>query len=769
MKRFVTLFLAVVMGALPVSGSFGLVMAAPAKAELKATVVSASAPLTLRAGEFGEMEVVVQNAGTAVWSNAGENAVNLGTIRPMDHAGKFAHASWLGTNRPATMQEETVNPGETAHFKFSVMAAGHGKIIDYFDVVMERVGWFGLTIPLTVDVQPASWQGVFVSQSIGELELKTQETATVTVKVRNTGDVAWSQDGAAAVKIGTAGPLDRASNLYHPSWLSKNRVGVASDSVAPGTEGEFVFTIQAPTKTGVFQESFGLVAEITAWMPVRFNLTVRVVPAIWAAEFVGQSANNISLSPGDTAELWAEYKNTGNTTWLGDGMNAVKLGTTQGSRLTSVFKSELWLSDNRVAAVQPAEVKPGEVGRFSFVIKAPNKIGVYKEYFRPVVEWTTWLPGEIYWDISVEEELVLKDPIRVGITSTTDSITIQGDNFVVRQGTDRTMIKKVPGGSVEVSATKNGFELDNEEVNDYLRFVPLNKSLLKVKTAGIGATYNTFRGIVEVRRSSLSGNVWVVNTLELEDYLKGIAEVPEGWPVEAQKAQMVAARTYAATKLKAPVADIFDIYDDTRDQVYYGYNYESSRPNLSAAAVSTQGMIIKYNGQPISAYYFSDSGGYTANVEEVWSQTIPYLRAVSDPYAKPIEWSVTLTQEYLQGRFDEALGIEPGEDEIVDMEVSAKYTSGRVKTVLATLGSGKKVSLSSKSFDYLTNNNDIKSMLFEIEPTGSKSSPDFVFTGKGWGHGVGLAQWGARNMAVQGKTYQDILTYYYTGVAIGPR
>jgi len=251
--------------------------------------------------------------------------------------------------------------------------------------------------------------------------------------------------------------------------------------------------------------------------------------------------------------------------------------------------------------------------------------------------------------------------------------------------------------------------------------------------------------------------------------MKGIAEVPEGWPAEAQRAQMVAARTYAVRKLTAPVADIFDMYDDTRDQVYYGYDYESSRPSLSAAADATRGVIIKYNGQPISAYFFSDSGGYTENVEDIWSQTIPYLRAVVDPYAKPIEWTATLTQDYLQGRFDSALGITPNSDIILNIVVTERYTSGSAKTILFTLQSGKTVPLTLKSFDYLTNNNDIKSMKFDVVATGDPSRPDFIFTGKGWGHGVGMPQWGAKNMALQGRSYQDILTYYYTGVTLGTR
>ncbi|MFA5010110.1 MAG: SpoIID/LytB domain-containing protein [Patescibacteria group bacterium] len=765
MKKLMTASL--VVGILGLT-HWGVGLAYAQTSGLKAEVVSTNSPLTLKAGTTEEVIIAVKNTGTRTWTNTGETSVNLGTTKPRDRKSSMATASWLDTNRPVTMQETTVAPNEVAHFQFPIVAAGSGKMTERFDVVMERVGWMGLEIPIVVNVQPAAWQGALVSQSVSSIELKARETATVTVRVKNTGDVNWSKSGATAVKVGTY--RDRSSALYHASWLSRNRVTTAGSDIALGAEGEFSFTIQAPATVGTIREEFRLVAEGITWMSVGFNLTVKVVPAVWSAQYVGQSSDNVSMSPGDSLNVWVDFKNTGNTTWRGEGETGVKLGTARLLDRVSSFKADGWLSPNRVTYVTPSEVKPGEVGRFSFSLQAPNKIGNYREYFKPVAERIAWLPGEMYWDIAVEEELVLKDPIRVGLTSTTDSITVQGDSFVIRRGSDKGLVRKVQGGSATAVAFSGGYNLNTgEQVNDYLRFIPLNQSLLTVQTGGIGSSYNTFRGIIEVRRSSLSGNVWVVNTLELEDYMKGIAEVPEGWPTEAQKAQMVAARTYAARKLGAPVADIFDLYDDTRDQVYYGYDYESSRPSLVAAAEATRGVIIKYGGQPISAYYFSDSGGYTANVEDVWSQTIPYLRAVPDPYAKPIEWTATLTQDYLQGRFDEALGIQPNTDVITNIQVTERFESSRIKTVLVTLQSGKTVPLTSKSFDYLTNNNDIKSMKFDVQPTGDLARPDFIFSGQGWGHGVGMAQWGAKNMALQGKTYQEILTYYYTGVTIGSR
>jgi len=760
--------------------AMGLLIAMPAgpvEAQangLKAELVSSNSPIGVKAGLAGEFTAAVKNVGTVTWTNAGANPVLLGTIRLRDHKSRLAHSTWVGDNRPATMQEATVASGEVAHFQFLATAGGNGKVTEYFSLVMERVGWFTLTIPLTINVQPAVFKGELTSQSVASLELKTQETAEVVVKFRNTGDVAWQNNGASAVKLATIKPFDRASVLYYSTWLSRNRVAVASVAVEPGSEGEFKFTIQAPNRTGSFKEEFGLVAEWIGWLPVNVTLNVKVVPARWEAQFVDQSPDVISMAPGDTVSLWAGFRNTGNTVWKGEGVNAVKLGTAKTLDRASVFRDPSWLSSNRLAAVQPLEVQPGETGRFNFTVKAPDKIGKYREYFRPVVEGIAWLPGEIYWEIAVEEELVLKDPLRVGITSTTDAITVQGDNFVIRRGSDKGLVKKIPGGSVVVTAFNGGYGLNTgEQVNDYLRFVPLNHTLLTVQTSGVNSSYDTFRGIIEIRRSSLSGNVWVVDSLELEDYLKGVAEVPDGWPAEAQKAQMVAARTFAVKKRLAPRADIFDIYDDTRDQVYYGYDYEVARPNLAAAADATRGIIIKYNGEPISAYYFSDSGGYTENVENVWgkgnpAQAIPYLKAVSDPYAKPIVWTATLTQDYLQTRFDDALGVSAGTDPIMSIVATEQFVSGRVKTVVFTLQSGKVVALPFYSFDYLTNNNDVKSMKFSVQPTGDLTRPDFVFTGSGWGHGVGMAQWGAKNMALQGKTFSEILTYYYTGVTIGP-
>jgi len=743
-----------------------------------AEVISSDSSKSAKSGDTVNFVLNIKNVGIQTWSNSGPNAVKLGTIQPRDHAGAFYHSSWLKQDRAATMAEATVAPGEIGRFEFSATAAGNGgKVTEHFGLVAERIAWFeGVDIPLTINVQPAVYKASYIQQSDTVLVLKAGEVVDVSVTFQNLGDVDWLTDGATAVKIGTAGPNDRLSDFHHSSWLSDNRLTSVSNTVSPEGEGIFNFTLQAPQKVGNYREVFGLVAESITWFDVSFDLNIEVVPAIYQSELVNRSDINVSVAPDDTVELWAEYRNTGNTVWSSMGKNAVKLGTANPLDRVSSFRGDAWVSENRTVAISPSAVGPGEIARFTFSIKAPDEIGSYQESFRPVVELTTWLSDEdLHWNISVEEELILMDALRVGITSTTANITVQGANFVVRRGTDKGLVRKFKNQSVTISPISFGYGLNTgEQVKDYLRIIPLNDSVLTVQTSGIGSTYNTFRGIIEVRRSSYSGNVWVVNILELEDYMRGVAEVPDSWPTEAQKAQMVAARTFAASKRIAPRADIFDMYDDTRDQVYYGYNYEIKKPNLAAAAVATAGIAIKYQGQPIKAYFFSDSGGHTENVENVWGKgnpasAIAYLKGVEDPYAKPIDWQFTLTQDYLLDRFDHTLGIAATTSNIIDkIEVTEKFASGRAKTIVFTMRDGQQVSVPFYTFDYLTSNNEIRSMKFDVQTVGYVDSPDFQFTGQGWGHGVGMAQWGARNMADAGFKYDDILKYYYTDVVVGP-
>ncbi|PIN80247.1 hypothetical protein COV11_04320, partial [Candidatus Woesearchaeota archaeon CG10_big_fil_rev_8_21_14_0_10_30_7] len=113
--------------------------------------------------------------------------------------------------------------------------------------------------------------------------------------------------------------------------------------------------------------------------------------------------------------------------------------------------------------------------------------------------------------------------------------------MVVRRGDSRGLVERIAGNQmVVVTAISGGYSVNingsARSVDDYLRFIPLKDSIITVNNNGVSSSYNRFRGIITVRRSSYSGNVWVVNELELEDYLRGLAEVPDSWPMEARKA-----------------------------------------------------------------------------------------------------------------------------------------------------------------------------------------------------------------------------------------
>jgi stage II sporulation protein D len=151
-----------------------------------------------------------------------------------------------------------------------------------------------------------------------------------------------------------------------------------------------------------------------------------------------------------------------------------------------------------------------------------------------------------------------------------------------------------------------------------------------VELIGKGA----YRGALEVRPSSVPGRLNAINAVEIEDYLKGVVpkESPASWPIEALKAQAVAARSYAiATPVKG---NGFDQYDDTRSQLYAGVSAEATRTNQAVDATRSQ--VVLYNGKVAQTFFFSTSGGHTENNEHsslgFGGTPIPYLRGVPDPY-----------------------------------------------------------------------------------------------------------------------------------------
>jgi|HigsolmetaAR201D_1030396.scaffolds.fasta_scaffold02742_6 Sporulation protein and related proteins len=167
----------------------------------------------------------------------------------------------------------------------------------------------------------------------------------------------------------------------------------------------------------------------------------------------------------------------------------------------------------------------------------------------------------------------------------------------------------------------------------------------KVRYVGVGV----YRGKLIGR--AVGGTLYAINKVGIEDYVKGVIpnEAPASWPAAALRAQAVAARSYAlATRVNG---NGYNLYDDTRSQVYGGKSSEQRSTNRAAKATARQ--VIKYDGKVATAYFFSTSGGQTENSEDVWTSKVPYLRSVKDPADKVSpyhRWRVTFTNAQMKAK-----------------------------------------------------------------------------------------------------------------------
>ncbi|HWR40963.1 MAG TPA: SpoIID/LytB domain-containing protein [Patescibacteria group bacterium] len=302
-----------------------------------------------------------------------------------------------------------------------------------------------------------------------------------------------------------------------------------------------------------------------------------------------------------------------------------------------------------------------------------------------------------------------------------------------------------------------------------------------------------YRGELEVFPVKNDNLFTLVNILPLEQYLYGILpkEMSPDWPLETLKAQAVAARTYVMYNLRRHQADGYNVCATTDCQVYGGNETEDFRS--SRAVNDTKGQVLAYRGQLISAPFHASSGGYTEDVENVWAYHLPYLRSVEDAEKN---WSGARWDRKISAReltqLVEKSGQKLGKIKALELSplhwpvtgVPDRTNSGRVK-VFRLNGANGSVELTGRKLRALLN---LPSTLLDIQvtPAGktiaagashaavqnvSSEEDIFVINGYGRGHGVGLAQWGARLMAEKNATagteyFHTILHHYYQDVSI---
>lgn len=430
------------------------------------------------------------------------------------------------------------------------------------------------------------------------------------------------------------------------------------------------------------------------------------------------------------------------------------------------------------------------------------------------------------------EAAAQNDYVKVGLkfgSSSVASCTIKADDgFILGTAEGRSFIEgmPLPAYSNLVISNENGAIVIRDE-NGTLLSSDLGSSgcIMPADYAEDGILYfeeTPYRdGIMLLAKTD--GTIAVINYISLEHYVYGVlnSELHYTNPIEALKAQAVAARSFGELNLGKHSTDGFDLCATTHCQVYKGYSCEY--PSTVEATDDTRGEMIYSEGKPVTAFYYKNSGGYTQNSEDVWTYKHPYLRSIKDEYSPSYPWSTSLSFDTIKQKLD-AAGFNPGT--IQSISIKGRNSTGAVCD-LQIVGSNSTVILQKEKIRNVLGSTIIKSLIFQLGdsykegPAGSSvwkissgmkiESPGnnlylvsgngmvtktesagifgsngvstvpldggttgseivtgetATFSGYGYGHGVGMPQDSAVEMAKQGFTYDEILKYYYTDIEL---
>lgn len=342
--------------------------------------------------------------------------------------------------------------------------------------------------------------------------------------------------------------------------------------------------------------------------------------------------------------------------------------------------------------------------------------------------------------------------IRVAIIQNTVSLNLAVKGFYrIVDSVNNAVLSKGRHLSVDVRSDKSGIKIKgiNYKTGRILIEADDPESIM--------INDRKYRGNIEFIKKE-NGHLLVVNYIEIEDYAKGILyhEVSHYWPMEALKAQAVACRTYADYQMEQNKSKDYDVTCDIYSQVYGGKT--SERYRTTEAVEKTSGETLVYKNKIFPAYFHATCAGNTLNANQLWNIDIPPLKGVACPFCADsphFNWHCVLSLREIRGKLAK-FGIKV--DNLKNIVILGRDDSGRIER-LELVGADEGVEISSKDFRNSIGPNIIKSANFKVEIADS----DAVFEGLGWGHGVGMCQWGAYFMAKQRYKYKEILEYYYPG------
>jgi len=371
--------------------------------------------------------------------------------------------------------------------------------------------------------------------------------------------------------------------------------------------------------------------------------------------------------------------------------------------------------------------------------------------------------------------LTEKVPIRVLVSDNNNHLIYEVNNTIGLYNEEKEIAIVKEGNTLNFAPDENNLDLIIADKTFKGKYFELKSVEPDNKIYYNGHHYRGFLKIVPD-----GNNIKVINRISLEDYLKGV--IPSEMPIghgesyfQALKAFSICARTYAVMKMSGNNS-LFDVYLDTRDQVYGGSDVE--KPLSNKAVDETRNLILTYNNKPAKVYYSAACGGHTENASNVFKDVDePYLKGVNDgdpPYCSiepGFEWKEKYPGNVFVDRLKKSGYISSDNFSLKDVEVKSRFESGHVNDLQITLtaenGDRKVVVINGNNIrSIIRTANDrhiLRSTMFNIS---INIDGDVIIEGKGNGHGVGLCQWGAIAQSIDGKNYKQILSFYFPGTDI---
>ncbi|GMO64259.1 MAG: hypothetical protein Nk1A_0470 [Endomicrobiia bacterium] len=383
-------------------------------------------------------------------------------------------------------------------------------------------------------------------------------------------------------------------------------------------------------------------------------------------------------------------------------------------------------------------------------IKSFSKISVKYFVYRFFIILTILF---IYNNLCICKLDTTKKTLNVGIILDTLAFTTgSSKKFFISDASNKKL--KLTKGDVKIFCSENGVCLGEHTLSPPLKIEPSNGIIF--------ADSKPYRGYLIVKK--IRNKINIINVLPIEDYLKGVLpkEVGSNWDIEALKTQAIISRTYSIANLNKHYDNDqgFDICSTTHCQVYGGAEVEVDSCNK--AILETQCEVLVYDGKLAQTVFHANCGGHTENPKHIWNwkYTPPYLKGVkcgycyNSPHAK---WETNIDEIFIRKKLSNK-----NIEKIKNIKVKVKTSRDTAKELEISHSNGKFL-INAYKFRLIIDAWQIKSHNFNsIKTDGNK----FYFKGNGWGHKVGLCQWGAKNMAEKGKSYKQILNYYYPGTKV---